>query len=105
MLYLLLIPAYGAQGAAVATVITQCIYFAMMYFFLRRAVGSFRLGSYFPLLLGCSAILGGVVYLVRSEGLYVSVPLGMVVFAGLAFATRLVRREDVSEFLTFFRGR
>jgi len=105
MLNLLLIPAYGAQGAAVATVITQCIYFAMMYFFLRRAVGSFRLGSYFPLLLGCSAILGGVVYLVRSEGLYVSVPLGMVVFAGLAFATRLVRREDVSEFLTFFRGR
>ncbi len=103
-LNLLLIPGLGARGAAVATVITQCIYFALMYYFLRRTVGGLRLGTYFPLLLLCSAVLGAVVYGVRSAGLYLSVPLGVLVFAGMAIGSRLLRREDVSEFVTFFRG-
>ena len=75
-----------------------------MYYFVRRTIGGLRLGTYFPLLLLCSAVLGGVMYTVRTSGLYVSIPLGMAVFAALAFATRLVRREDMSEFMNFFRG-
>jgi len=103
-LNLLLIPRFGAIGACVATVITQCAYFAMMYCFLRRTIGGLRLGAYFPLLLLCSAVLAGAVYAVRDSGLYLSVPAGMLVFGVVAFGVRLLRREDVSEFVHFFRG-
>ena len=101
-LNLALIPALGAKGAATATVLTQLVYFLLMYFFLRRTLGGLRLKNYFPLLLLCSAAVGLVVYPLRDAPLYVSVPLGAAVFAAAAFLTRLVSREEIRQFVRFF---
>jgi O-antigen/teichoic acid export membrane protein len=104
LLNLILIPGLGAMGAALATVLTQFAYFALMYWFLRRSAGPLHLRSYAGQLLFCSAAMGALVYLLRQSSLLISVPTGAVVFLGLAFLIRLIRREDLTQLRSLFRG-
>jgi O-antigen/teichoic acid export membrane protein len=100
---LLLIPPLGAQGAAIATALTQFAYFGLMYFFLRGAIGSLRLRAYFLKLCLCTGVMAAALYPVQSAPLYGSIPLGASVFIAIALLTGLVRREEMREFLGFLR--
>jgi len=104
LLNLLLIPSFKEVGAAVATITTQFLYFALMYYYLRKTAGGLRLKSYLPQLIVSSAVMGIAVYLVRDLSLLVSIPVGVLCFVVLSFAVGLVKREDVMEFPDFFRG-
>ena len=104
-LNLILIPRMGANGAAIATVTTQIVYCVLLYYFLRRTLGGLRLRSYLFLLLICSLVFAGILYPIRTLELYFSVPLGMILFAGIAWLSRLITRKDIEEFLNFIRAK
>ena len=105
VLNLILIPRMGAEGAAIATVATQVVYCALLYYFLRRTLGGLRLHSYIFLLLVCSLVFAGILYPFRTFGLYFSVPLGVILFIGIAGLFRLIHRRDIEEFLDFIRAK
>ena len=82
-LNLLLIPAYGHLGAAVATLVSICTYGLLQYAYLLRALphGVARLSMPPALLLAC-AVMAGVVWACREYNVFAAIAAGAVVYAG-----------------------
>ena len=108
LLNLLLIPPFGASGAGIATVCTQFIYFLMLLLFIRRNLGRLPQKPYLLKLLVSAIVMGVVIYPFRKSTVmatfFLTIPLGIVVFVGVAGLTRLLRNEDLVELRDFFRG-
>ncbi|MFA5030413.1 MAG: flippase [Patescibacteria group bacterium] len=93
VLYLILIPLYGAYGAAIGTVVTEgSIMLAGFVMIWKRArvLPSFRL---FGKVLACSLVMGGVLYFSQSLHVIISAVLGAAVYIGCMFASKAI---DVS---------
>ncbi|MCA9413137.1 MAG: flippase [Candidatus Omnitrophica bacterium] len=76
VLNLLLIPSYGPAGAAGATALTQFLYSASMYFFLRRSEGSWFRGFAVWRFLVLAIGMGILLVLVDDLPVYFSIPVG-----------------------------
>src|SRR3989338_6345823 len=92
---LVLIPSLAAMGAALATVFSQGVAFAMLVFYTRRA-GYHTLiirESLKPLL--CAIGMGMVLWWMREFSLFLTVPLGILVYGALLFAVGGVGRKEL----------
>lgn len=79
-LNLLLIPRLGPVGAAAATSITQFLYSASMYFFLRRTEASWISGIALWGYLGLAFGMGGAITAMGDLPVYLSIPLGGILY-------------------------
>jgi O-antigen/teichoic acid export membrane protein len=91
---LVLIPHYGLIGASVATVLTEVILVSLSYKAVRKYIYVPQISP--PLIraaLGCS-LMGIAVYCVRDYSLFLSIPLGVAIYAVVLLLLRTFDGED-----------
>jgi len=105
ILNLALIPPYSYLGAAAASTITEVALFAGGWWLLRRHLAALSIvGSIAPVL-GSAAVMGIVVFLIRSWPLAVVIILGAAVYLAALVVTRSLNPEEWSIVRSGFRAR
>jgi len=95
-LNLALIPPYGYLGAAAASTITEVALFAGGWWLLRRHLASLSVvGSIAPVL-ASAAVMGIVIYLIRSWPLALVIIVGAAVYPVALLLTRALNPEEWS---------
>jgi O-antigen/teichoic acid export membrane protein len=105
ILNLLLIPPYGYLGAAAASTITEVALFGGGWWLLRRHLASLSIVGIITPVLASAAIMGIVVYLIRSWPLPVVIVVGAAVYVAALLVTRALNPEEWSIIRTGFRAR
>ena len=104
-LNLVLIPPYGYLGAAAASTITEVALFAGGWWLLRRHLASLSVLGSVARVLASAAIMGVVVYSVRSWPLAVVIILGAVIYVVALIGLRTLNAEELSILRSGLRGR
>jgi len=105
ILNLVLIPPYGYLGAAAASTVTEVALFGGGWWLLRRHLASLSIvGSIAPVL-ASAAIMGIIVYLIRSWPLPIVIILGAAVYLAALLVTRSLNSEEWSIVRSGFRAR
>jgi O-antigen/teichoic acid export membrane protein len=105
VLNLVLIPPYGYLGAAAASTITEVALFAGGWWLLRRHLASLAVVGSIARVLASAAIMGIVVYLIRSWPLAVVIVLGAAVYVVALLGLRALNPEEWSIVRSGFRAR
>ena len=84
------IPRFGVVGAALVTVVTDLIGALQFFFLLRRKLRLPAVGGLMARIALASALMGGVLVLSGAQTLWVLLPLGGLVYAGLVWVLRLL---------------
>lgn len=90
----LLIPEYGAMGAAVVTVVTDLVGAIQFYVLLRHKLSLPDISPLLLRVLAATAIMGGIVALAHSLPLFVVITLGGVVYLALAVAFKIIGEPE-----------
>jgi O-antigen/teichoic acid export membrane protein len=96
-LNLVLIPPYGAAGAAVATIITEAVLGLISYIYLhRRLYPLFSMNNLSKLgrLLLAIIATGALAYYLGRWNIYIATPVSLLAFAGMIFGLRLFTSKD-----------
>lgn len=98
ILNLLLIPQFSLYGAAAATLITDLVAALQFYFILGRKLQLPNMSSIALRVLFSCVLMGGVVFGLREMGasLWVMIAAGMIVYAVMVVATRLLDSEEIA---------
>lgn len=91
---LLMIPPWGAMGAAIARVVSMAVFFALGFVFVQTQVCRTNILPLLPRPLVAGAIMILVLHGIRSLGLALLVPLGATIYLGVLVATGTFNRED-----------
>lgn len=108
---LMLIPTYGAVGAAIATIITEFILGLISYIYLNAKLYPIFSGKNFfkfLKLVGAIAVTGVLAYYIGRWNIYVATPVSLLAFAGLIFGLRLFTGKDqayVKEIMSMRKGK
>ena len=105
ILNLVLIPPYSYLGAAAASTITEVALFAGGWWLLRRHLASLSIVSSIAPVLASAAIMGIVVYSVRTWPLVVVIIIGAAVYLVGLLSLRALNPEEWSIVRSGFRGR
>ncbi|MFC1721520.1 flippase [Patescibacteria group bacterium] len=93
----ILIPQYGAAGAAVATIITEFILGFISIVYLHKKLypvfTASNIVKFLKLALAV-AVTGALAYYLGRWNIYVATPVALLIFAGLIFAFRLYTKKD-----------
>ncbi len=96
---LLLIPRYGADAAALITVVTEAVLAAQYVWLMRDLLGRMRWGALLRSA-GAVAAMAALVYLARGLPVLVTVALGALLYGGLLLAMRVIGPDEAA----FLRG-
>jgi len=80
-----LIPKYGAMGAATTAMITNCFMLAIYVYFIKSRLNTFLIHSSFIKVIALNLLLGLFIYSVRSAGLIFIVPAAMIFYSLLTY--------------------
>ncbi len=105
ILNLVLIPPYGYLGAAAASTVTEVALFGGGWWLLRRHLSSLSIVVSIAPVLASAAIMGIVVYLIRSWPLPIVIILGAAVYLAALLVTRSLDSEEWSIVRSGFRAR
>jgi O-antigen/teichoic acid export membrane protein len=105
VLNLVLIPPYGYLGAAAASTITEVALFMGGWWLLRRHLASLAVVGSIARVLASAAIMGIVVYLIRSWPPAVVIVLGAAVYVVALLGLRALNPEEWSIVRSGFRAR
>lgn len=93
ILYLIFIPSYGAQAAAMITVLADGICAVLFFVLLQQHLALGQIAGRLTLTLGIAAMMGGVVWLLAPLGLLPAISAGIVSYGALALAIGVVDRS------------
>jgi O-antigen/teichoic acid export membrane protein len=101
---LILIPHFGIRAAAAMTVVSESLQGTFYFYFVRKNITKFNFGSivYKPLV--CAIVMGAVLWPFRHYGLYITLPLGLIVYGIMLVITKFVSKEDFSTFINLFKA-
>jgi O-antigen/teichoic acid export membrane protein len=102
LLNLIAIPRFGYLGAAAVTVLTDLIASILFYLLLSHKLHLPEVRGIFLRVVAASTLMGGAVYLARSQNFFIMIALGMIVYAGLAFGFRLLDQSEWGLILRLF---
>jgi O-antigen/teichoic acid export membrane protein len=92
---LILIPIYGIKAAAVMTVVSESIQAIFYFYFVRKNIVAFNFFPHIFKPLLSAAIMGAVLWPVRTQALLVTLPVGAVVYLVIMFGTGFIKKDDV----------
>jgi len=96
---LILVPLLGALGAAVTFLATESTQGVARLALLRHWFGRLGLLTSLARIVPAAAAMGLATYLTRALPLYAEIPVLAVIYAGCAFLTGAIRRDDVAVLL------
>lgn len=91
----ILIPHFGFRAAATMTLVSELTQAIFYFYFVRSRVGSFPFWKGFAKPIVCAAIMAIVLYPLRFHSLLITLPLGIVVYTVLIFATKFISAKDL----------
>lgn len=94
-LNLLLVPRYGFLCAAVMTVATEVVLVGQYVWMLRDLVRQLDWERALLRPLAAALLMGSLVFALREQALLLSVPVGMLSYAGLLLGLGVVRKEEL----------
>lgn len=97
VLYLVLIPSYGAYGAALGTIVTEGFIMIAGYIMIYKRAHVRPQFTFFWKALFASAIMGGVLYFAKSLHILLAVSIGVVVYACIAYSIKLISKQDIMQ--------
>ena len=103
-----LIPKYGAMGAATTAMITNFFMLAIYVYFIKSKLNTFLIHSSFIRVIALNLLLGLFIYSVRSAGLIFIVPTAIIIYTLLTYKYILTSSEKknlskmVSSIFNFF---
>lgn len=103
-LNLLLIPQWGAVGASIATLCSICLFAVTQHLFISRRLFRIPLLALLWKPLVATALMGVVVFHVRTVGLYAVVPLAAVIYVALLLALRPFSADERDAIMEVWRG-
>jgi O-antigen/teichoic acid export membrane protein len=93
---LYLLPRYGIKAAAIMTVFSECIQGCFYFYFINKNITSFSFqGLWFKPMLA-ALIMGVVLWPFKNAGLFLSLPLGAVVYFLVLIITGFLGRKDIA---------
>ncbi len=100
---LLLIPHYGIRASAVMTVVSESLQGTFYFYFVRKNITTFRLGTLFVKPALSALVMGIVLWPVRHFSLLLTLPIGLVVYGVMLLVTRFVGKDDLTTLRGLFR--
>ncbi len=88
------IPRYGFQGAALTTVLSEIVLFLPFYYSVRKNISVLPFAELFWRPVVASAVMGAVIWLLRSSSLLLIVPAAMIIYAVLLLVLGALTKED-----------
>ncbi len=93
---LLLIPRFGFRAAAVMTVVSELAQALGYFYFVRKKIASFAVAKFFTKPVLAAAIMAALLYKIRLHSIFITLPLGFVIYAALILASGFFKREDIA---------
>lgn len=97
--YLILIPLFGAYGAAFGTVFAQTSIMIVGYAMIKRRIGVAPSLKGLWKMLACTAVMAAVIWLFRGQHVLIAVVVAMLTYGGLVLATRLIDPTAMKEII------
>jgi len=91
---LLLIPRYGIKASAIMTVVSEMLQGIFYFYFVRKNITHFQ---FLPMLgkpILSAALMGAVLWPLRTESLFVTLPIGAAVYGLMLVVTGFMRKKD-----------
>lgn len=97
-----LIPKYGAMGAAITAMITNFFMLAIYVYFIKSRLNTFLIHSSFIRVIALNLMLGLFIYSFRSAGLIYIVPTAIIIYALLTYRYILTsfEKKNLSEMVS-----
>lgn len=102
---ILLVPHYGIKAAAFMTIFSEAVQCVFYFYFVRRDIIYFEFLPYLWQPALASAIMGGVLYLIRNGNLAYSIIAGGLVYIIGLIIFGFVKREDWEFIKNFFKSK
>ena len=98
----ILIPKYGAMGAATTAMITNIFVLMIYVYFIKSKLNTFLIHSSFIKVIALNFLLGLFIYSVRSTGLLFIVPTAIIIYALLTYRFILTpfEKKNLSEMMS-----
>jgi len=100
----ILIPPYGIQGAAIATVISQILMFLLFEYFVRKNFHGLPLREIAVKPLIACAIMGVLVFFIRKESLLLVIPAAAILYFALLLFLKAFDAKDKKIFKDIIKG-
>lgn len=103
LLNILLIPAFGIEGAAIASTISYGALTLPIQYFIRRTrriTAHYVLSTIKPLL--CSIPMGLYAYVYRDGNAFIIIPISALIYISFIFLSKTIDREDIVYFKSIF---
>lgn len=97
----LVIPRYGAHGAAVTAVLTQILLFTLNFIFLSKEIYTIPYISLFKIPLIAASAMSIFAYFTRGY-VWISIPVAVLIYFGLSFLLGSLKIGDIKNFIKLF---
>ncbi len=101
----LLIPHFGFVAAAVMTLVSELIQASLYFYFVQTRVVAFPVWKHFIKPVFCALIMALLLWKIRFFSLALTLPLGILIYAGLIFATGFLKKKDLLTIRTLYANR
>jgi len=102
---LLLIPHFGFRAAAAMTVVSELTQASFYFYFVRKRLGGFALWGNFVKPVICAALMALAIYPLRGGSLLITLPLGVLVYAGAILVSGYIKFSDFAAIKTMLLRR
>lgn len=93
---IILLPRIGIIGAAIMTLVSECLQGLFYFYFVRKKITKFRFFGIMWQPIIASGTMGGIVWYLKDTPLFVSVSAGVVVYIFILLLLGFIKREDIA---------
>jgi len=101
---LLLIPHYGIKAAAIMTVVSESLQGIFYFYFVHKNITAFKFFSFVFKPLLAALVMGVVLWPLRYNPLFISLPVGAAVYFALLIVSGFVSKQDAALVINLFKS-
>lgn len=100
---LILVPIYGIKAAAAMTVISEAVQGIFYFYFVKKNITNFSIGTFFFKPLFAAVIMAIILWPIRNLPIYFTVPIGSAVYILILILTGFVKTSDCNFIMSILR--
>jgi len=101
---LILIPHFGIKASAAMTVVSESLQGIFYFHFVRSNITHFNFSRIVPKPILAAAVMGAVLWPVRNYPLFLTLPLGALVYFAVLTVTGFLSKQDIATFKNLFKS-
>lgn len=100
---ILLLPRFGFIAAAWMTVVSEAVQCVAYFYFVRKYITHFAYFRYVWKVALAAVVMGAVIWPLRMQHLFISVPVGVIVYASVLLGVGFISKDDLSFIKRFLK--